>query len=124
SKWKKLTVPSYEGWETVGLEAVDGAIWFRTKVNLSKKDLQADWLLDLNRIRDIDYTYINGQLIGNKEGENTVRQYVVPKGLLKEGENTIAIQVINLFGKGGIAGDKDTSRHVGRVNKDTEELTS
>ncbi len=124
SKWKKLTVPSYEGWETVGLEAVDGAIWFRTKVNLSKKDLQADWLLDLNRIRDIDYTYINGQLIGNKEGENTVRQYVVPKGLLKEGENTIAIQVINLFGKGGIAGYKDTSRHIGLVNKNTEELIS
>src|SRR5690606_37199819 len=40
----------------------------------------------------------------------------IPKGVLKEGKNVIAIQVINFFGKGGISGYKDTTQHIGLVN--------
>ena len=28
--WKNIQVPSYEGWEAVGLPNLDGAVWFRT----------------------------------------------------------------------------------------------
>jgi len=114
--WKTLQVPSYEGWETLGLEAIDGAIWFRKEITLSKNQSQKDWILDLNKVRDIDYTYVNGNLIGSQDNFDKIRNYKIPKGLLREGKNIIAIQVINLQGKGGIAGYKDTSNMIGLKN--------
>jgi alpha-L-fucosidase 2 len=112
SKWKEMPVPSYDGWEAVGLEGLDGAVWLRTSF-----DLPADWnnedlVLDLNRIRDQDFTYINGKLIGSMESTEP-RKYIIPKNSIVTGKNVIAIQVLNYFDKGGIAGYKDTTRHIG-----------
>ncbi|WP_196939492.1 glycoside hydrolase family 95 protein [Sphingobacterium pedocola] len=118
SHWKNFTVPTYEGWESAGLEGLDGALWFRREFDLSKADLSKDWVLDLNRVRDIDYTYINGTFVGNTAGEAVKRGYKIPKNVLREGKNVIAIQVINLFGKGGIAGYKDTAQHIGLVDNE------
>ena len=110
--WNTIQVPSYEGWELVGLPNVDGAVWFRTTFNMPKEWLGKDLVLDLNRIRDQDFTYINGVLVGNTDNLEP-RKYTVPAKLLKVGSNTIAIQVLNYYDKGGIAGFKDTSRHIG-----------
>lgn len=112
ARWETMPVPSYEGWEAIGFEGLDGAVWFRTTV-----DIPANWqgknvVLDLNRIRDYDLTYVNGQLIGTTNSLEP-RKYRVPANLLKPGTNVIAVQVINFFDKGGIAGYKDTSRHIG-----------
>lgn len=112
ARWETMPVPSYEGWEAVGFEGLDGAVWFRTTV-----DIPANWqgknvVLDLNRIRDYDLTYVNGQLIGTTNSLEP-RKYRVPVNLLKPGVNVIAVQVINFFDKGGIAGYKDTSRPIG-----------
>jgi alpha-L-fucosidase 2 len=32
--WETIEVPSYEGWETVGLSNFDGAVWFRTSFDV------------------------------------------------------------------------------------------
>lgn len=114
--WSTIPVPSYEGWEEVGLEGVDGAAWFRTTFELTAKDLKSDWELDLNRVRQYDYTYVNGHLVGHEKGDGTKRLYTVPKEILREGKNVIAVQVINLAGKGGISGYKDTSIPIGFKN--------
>lgn len=111
SKWEFFKVPTYEGWETQGLE-IDGAVWFRTTFNLPDSWSGKDLVLDLNRIRDQDFTYVNGKLVGTTNS-NEARRYIVPKNVLKKGTNTIAIQVLNYFDKGGIAGYKDTTRHIG-----------
>ncbi|WP_316739464.1 glycosyl hydrolase family 95 catalytic domain-containing protein [Pedobacter aquatilis] len=110
--WKSIKVPSYEGWEAVGLANLDGAVWFRTSF-----DVPADWkgkdlILDLNRIRDQDFTYLNGKLIGNTDNLEP-RKYTVPASVIKVGKNIIAIQVLNYYDKGGIAGYKDTSKKIG-----------
>jgi alpha-L-fucosidase 2 len=112
SQWKLMQVPAYDGWESVGFDGLDGAVWFRTTF-----ELPADWkgkklVLDLNRIRDQDFTYINGNLAGTMEGTDP-RKYTIPASMLRAGTNTIAIQVLNYFDKGGIVGYKDTSRHIG-----------
>jgi alpha-L-fucosidase 2 len=111
SKWKTMTVPSYEGWEAVGFEGLDGAVWLRTSfdlpASLNGKDLQ----LDLNRIRDYDLTYVNGKLIGTQQNGEP-RKYIIPASALHAGRNNIAVQVINYTDKGGIAGYKDTARHI------------
>jgi len=107
--WKTISVPSYEGWETVGLEGVDGAVWFRTTFDVPAAATGQALVLDLNRIRDQDFTYVNGELIGSTEGTSS-RKYIIPATLLKAGKNVLSIQVLNFFDKGGIAGYKDTSR--------------
>ncbi|MCD0489332.1 glycoside hydrolase N-terminal domain-containing protein [Pedobacter sp. MC2016-14] len=110
--WKEIAVPSYEGWEQVGLTDVDGAVWFRTTIDVPGNWLGKNLVLDLNRVRDQDFTYVNGVLIGNTDG-TAARKYTIPAKLIKKGINTIAVQVLNYFDKGGIAGYKDTKRHIG-----------
>ncbi|QEK50870.1 glycoside hydrolase family 95 protein [Pedobacter aquae] len=112
SQWKTFPVPTYEGWESAGLEGLDGALWFRTTFTVPENIVNKKLVLDLNRIRNYDLTYINGKLIGSTEGDGA-RKYRIPAGLLKVGKNTIAVQVLNYYDKGGIAGFKDTSRHIG-----------
>lgn len=112
SKWKVMTVPSYEGWEVAGFEGLDGAVWLRTSFELPASWVGKEIILDLNRIRDHDLTYVNGKLVGTQEN-NEARRYVIPKDVLRAGKNSIAVQVLNYFDKGGITGYKDTIRHIG-----------
>jgi alpha-L-fucosidase 2 len=114
SKWKTMTVPSYDGWEAVGFEGLDGAVWLRTSFELpaswSKGLPGGEFILDLNRIRDYDHTYVNGKLIGTQQNADP-RKYAIPANVLHAGKNIIAVQVINYFDKGGIQGYKDTTKH-------------
>ncbi|MDI9861155.1 glycoside hydrolase family 95 protein [Flectobacillus roseus] len=112
SSWKTMTVPSYEGWEAIGYEGLDGAVWFRTTIDIPVGWENQSLILDLNRIRDYDYTYINGKLLGSSQ-HTEGRKYPIPANTLHVGKNLIAIQVLNFSDKGGIAGYKDTSRHIG-----------
>ncbi|WP_231426341.1 glycoside hydrolase N-terminal domain-containing protein [Pedobacter sp. Leaf250] len=110
--WKTITVPAYEGWETVGLANVDGAVWFRTTFEAPENWTGKDLVLDLNKIFDEDFTYVNGELVGNTDGADA-RKYKVPAKLIRPGKNTIAIQVLNYYDRGGIGGYKDTSKKIG-----------
>jgi len=111
SQWKTMQVPSYEGWEAVGFEGLDGAVWLRTSFELPASWKGKEVQLDVNRIRDYDLTYVNGKLVGTQQNAEP-RKYVIPNNVLHTGKNIIAVQVINYFDKGGIAGYKDTSRHI------------
>ncbi|RLJ74635.1 glycoside hydrolase family 95 protein [Pedobacter alluvionis] len=110
--WKSIKVPAFNGWETVGLANLDGAVWFRTSFDVPANWIGKDLVIDLNRIRDQDFTYINGQLVGNTDNSDP-RKYTIPAKLIKKGKNTIAIQVLNYFDKGGLVGYKDTSKKIG-----------
>lgn len=106
NQWRTMTLPTLNGWETAGLEGVDGAIWFTQDF-----DLPADWTgkdleIDLGRIRDMDFSYINGHLIGTAEGISTKRHYTIPGRLLHPGTNHLAVQVLNFDDKGGFTGLK------------------
>lgn len=113
SKWQNIQVPIYDGWETVdGLDGLDGALWFRKIFVVPDAWLGKEVVLDLNRIYNQDFSYVNGKLVGSTDG-NDKRKYTIPKGVLVKGENSMAIQVINYYDDGGILGYKDTTRHIG-----------
>ena len=105
SHWKNITLPAWNGWETAGLEGLDGAVWLRTSFTLPAQWAGKDLVLELGRIRDADITYINGYRIGQTEG-NDKRSYIIPAGRLVPGSNQLSIQVINYFDKGGLVGVK------------------
>ncbi|WP_420148357.1 glycosyl hydrolase family 95 catalytic domain-containing protein [Spirosoma sp.] len=104
--WKTMNVPTAEGWERAGLEGLDGAVWFRTTFELPQAWAGKDVVLDMGRIRDQDFTYLNGELVGTSEGIAKNRRYTIPASKLRIGKNQLAIQVINLFDKGGFIGVK------------------
>jgi len=112
NNWKTMQVPSYDGWEAVGFEGLDGAVWLRTYFELPDAWTGKDLVLDLNRIRDQDFTYVNGKLVGSIEA-NEPRKYTIAKENLHAGRNCVAILVLNYIDKGGLAGYKDTTRHIG-----------
>lgn len=120
TKWSTLQVPAYDGWESVGQEGLDGAIWLRTYFTLPADWQGKDLVLDLNRIRDEDFTYVNGTLVGS-QNNTEARRYVIPANILRAGKNSIAIQVLNYFDKGGVAGYKDTAKHIGVYPKGNEQ---
>jgi alpha-L-fucosidase 2 len=125
ASWKTMAVPHYEGWETRGFEGMDGAVWFRYQFDLPAKWKGKDLKLDINKIADQDFTYINGTLVGAQANADA-RNYVIPASALKAGKNTIAILVINFSNKGGIMGYKDVSNHIGvyPVNGNEQEKLS
>ncbi len=103
SQWEQVELPGSidkrESWR------MDGVIWLRKTFALETKP-EEDFLLSLGAVDDMDYTFINGKEIAQTvgAGKHTVqRNYVVPKALLKKGENTIAIRVIDTGGGGGLS---------------------
>ena len=122
--WKEIQMPSFDGWETQGLEGLDGAVWFRTSFTLPESWKGQDLILDLNRIRDQDFSYVNGKLVGSMNNTEP-RKYTIPKDVLVPGNNVISIQVLNYFDKGGLAGYKDTSHHIGiyPASKENEKIS-
>jgi alpha-L-fucosidase 2 len=120
SKWKTMQVPSWDGWEMVGFEGLDGAVWLRTNFTIPDDWSDKELVLDLNRIRDNDYTYVDGKLVGTQQN-NEGRKYPIAKNSLHKGKNSIAILVLNFFDKGGVYGYKDTTKHIGIYPVNNEE---
>jgi alpha-L-fucosidase 2 len=124
NQWKTMAVPHWDGWETVGFEALDGAVWLRTTFVLPDNWEATDMVADLNRIRDNDYTFVNGVLVGSQQNAEG-RKYTIAKNVLHKGKNTIAILVLNFSNKGGMYGYKDTINHIGvyPVNNDKAKIS-
>ncbi|WP_105103059.1 sialate O-acetylesterase [Microbulbifer pacificus] len=103
--WQTVSIPGYWA-EQTGTDD-KGIFWLRKTVTLPA-DLSAEpGLLELGRIVDADETWINGEKVGNTTYLYPRRRYHIPGGVLKAGENVIAIRVTNSGGdRGGFVEDK------------------
>lgn len=104
SAWQTLRLP---GWIEQELGNFDGIVWFRRTITLSSEQAEAGARLHLGRIDDYDTVYINATNVGSTQFDvpnaHTVeRIYDVPASVLREGENTIAIQLMDTIGSGGV----------------------
>lgn len=97
--WKTASLPGL--WEASYAPNFDGSMWYRKTITLTEDEATSDATIWLGKIDDNDITWINGQEIGRTEMYNKVRSYKVPEGLLQEGENVIAIRVMDTGGGGG-----------------------
>lgn len=104
TSWRTMKVPGF--WENQGAADVDGVVWARKEITLTKAMLGADAILDLGMIDDSDTTYFNGVKVGTTPNKYVQRKYVVPASLLKEGKNVIAVRMIDTDGSGGFIKDK------------------
>lgn len=109
-----LTLQQPQIWEEQSLGDFDGTVWLRKHFTLTEKDFNTEGILQIPAIDDNDITYLNGIKIGATNGWNIERNYKIPLGLLKAGDNVIAIQVVDNGGGGGIHGsDSDLKLTVG-----------
>ena len=116
NNWPSMTLPNL--WESQSLKDVDGIVWFRKKIKLTASDILSDTELSLSMIDDNDETFINGVSIGSTKGYNIKRLYHIPAGILKEGENVIAVRVEDTGGGGGIYGTAE-DLYIGNSGKKT-----
>jgi sialate O-acetylesterase len=111
--WNEIIVPGT--WESQGYDDYDGYAWYRKSFSFPQNADKDELYLVLGKIDDYDYVYLNGELLGsyktnrhnleyrlNRDTWRNIRYYPIPKGLLKSGENQIAVQVLDEQGSGGI----------------------
>lgn len=102
--WKSMKIPN---WFSGPLQNFDGIIWFRKSFELTKVEENITYTLSLGGIDDNDETYLNGVKIGRTQDWTKKRNYVIPVDLLKQGKNTISVEVFDGAGNGGIYGGDD-----------------
>ena len=75
-----------------------GSVWLRQHITIDKEHAGKPARLLLGTLFDRDVTYLNGKQIGQTGYQYPPRRYDIPEGMLKEGDNVIAIRFINKFG--------------------------
>jgi sialate O-acetylesterase len=103
TSWPVMNVPSL--WEEQELGDFDGVVWLRKTFSVPVSAVGKEAVLHLGKVDDADETYVNGSAIGNLSNYSEARQYTIPAGILKGGENVIAVRVTDTGGGGGIYGD-------------------
>jgi sialate O-acetylesterase len=108
--WVKAP-PELSHWETWGVEALaqfNGMVWLRANVELTAKQARQPATLALGKIDDVDMSWLNGKAVGSISGPDTQRNYVVEKGMLRAGVNTIVINALDLWAFGGVYGPSES----------------
>ncbi|MHC4990738.1 MAG: family 16 glycoside hydrolase, partial [Planctomycetota bacterium] len=104
--WKTMTLPAT--WSADGLDTFDGIVHFRRTIELPVRWDGKGGVLSLGPIDDYDDVWVNGTLVGQTHEPNRwqdPRRYPVPAGVLRGGENVVAVRVLDTGGLGGINGE-------------------
>ena len=91
SNWQTI---NQNNWQWRGC----GSVWLRQHIYINKEHARKPARLLLGTLFDQDITYLNGQEIGHTYYQYPPRRYDVPEGLLREGDNVIAVRFINKYG--------------------------
>lgn len=105
SSWKQLNAPGV--WERQGFRRFDGVAWYRKSIDIPEAWVGKELSLSLAKIDDNDRTYVNGKLVGETEGWTKARKYEIPAAVNDSAKMTIAVQVIDEQGNGGIHGEPE-----------------
>ncbi|WP_416306434.1 sialate O-acetylesterase [Neptunicella sp. SCSIO 80796] len=104
SDWQTYQLPGL--WPDGLLEPKEGVVWFRKTIDIPADMAGKQQKLMMGRIIDADQVFVNGQQVGNITYQYPPRRYTVPAGLLKAGENSIVVRVVNSQNRGGFVSDK------------------
>jgi hypothetical protein len=109
SKMKNIIVPG--NWENQGFYNYDGYAVYSKTFNVPSNLVNDRMVFLAGRIDDYDQLYINGKLVGQtgdyekreySDRSNEFRNYFIPAGVLKSGENNVEIKIYDRQGEGGI----------------------
>ena len=104
--WATTEVP--ELWESQGYADVDGIFYYRKTFELTEDQASRSAILHLGPIDDNDRTYLNGTQVGATNQYSESRVYAIPAGILRAGENSLAVRIEDTGGGGGFYGQPDS----------------
>jgi sialate O-acetylesterase len=108
--WRTVSLPS--AWNAdPELRSFDGSAWYRRQVTVPEAWAGKDLVLELGAIDDADVAFWNGRAVANTIADwTTPRKYRVPAPLVKAGEATLTVEVLDMHGEGGFRGDAAAMR--------------
>jgi sialate O-acetylesterase len=103
--WKPApaAMTPWESWGVPALASYDGMVWYRARFRLSAAQAKLPATLSLGQVDEVDLTWLNGRAIGSN-GCCPERNYAVPAGLLKAGENLVVVNALDTYASGGLYG--------------------
>ncbi len=97
----------WRGWGDPEMAQHLGMVWFTRQVELTADQTAQNAWIDLGGIDEVDASWVNGSFVGATFGWGSRRSYELPEGALRAGTNTIAVNVLNSWGAGGMVGPDD-----------------
>jgi sialate O-acetylesterase len=94
---------AWEHWGVPELADFNGMLWFRATVELTAQQAAQEARLSIGAADEIDVTWVNGRAVGSAYGGDA-RDYALPRGLLREGRNVVAVSVLDTYREGGLTG--------------------
>ncbi|HEX8572365.1 MAG TPA: sialate O-acetylesterase [Allosphingosinicella sp.] len=105
-----LRIGYWEGWGDPAFAAFNGMMWARKTFTLTREEATRPATLSLGVVDELDQTWVNGVPVGNTFGWDVGRDYRLPAGLLREGENVILVNMYDGYGAGGFQGPAEALR--------------
>lgn len=97
--WQEIKIPKM--WNGTPLEKINGVVYFKKEIELSKNLANNESTLYLGTIMGCDSTYVNGKYVGFTKDQWSARKYQIPANTFVEGKNTITIRIVKKRGGGG-----------------------
>jgi sialate O-acetylesterase len=103
--WKVAPIERgyWEDWGIPELAKYDGMLWYRTNVTLTKAQAAQKATLAVGRVDESDQVWVNGRVVG-AAGPGTERSYELPQKVLRAGDNSIVLTVLDTYMSGGLPG--------------------
>ncbi|MBB5863589.1 sialate O-acetylesterase [Xanthomonas sp. 3058] len=96
---------AWDDWGVPQLVGFNGMVWYRTSVALTEAQAAQDATLLLGPVDELDQTWVNGEGVGSTYGADQPRRYRLARGRLHAGRNSIVVNVLNTYRRGGLLGD-------------------
>lgn len=96
---------AWDDWGVPQLVGFNGMVWYRTSIELTQAQAAQDATLLLGPVDEMDQTWVNGHGVGSGYGADQPRRYSLPRGRLHAGRNSIVLNVLNAYRRGGLLGD-------------------
>ena len=122
SQWKDVRLPARI--DNQGYGQYDGFIWVRRTFDIPANFAGKKLRLELRNVDDNDFTYFNGELIGQTDGYEVNRTYTIPARLVKAGKAVLTVRILNTGGYVGITGDKDITLSIDKKSPAANEVLS
>ena len=107
-KWRPFkAISAWEQWGDPDFASFNGHVWARRKLRLSAAEAAGGGTLSLGVIDDLDHSWVNGVPVGSQFGWANPREYRLPPGVLRAGENEIIVNIGDSWGLGGFQGPAD-----------------
>jgi len=96
----------WESWGVERLAKFNGMAWYRAHVKLGAAQAKQAATLSLGLVDEVDISFVNGHAVGSS-GCCPERSYAVPAGVLRAGDNIVAVNVLDTYMAGGMYGPAD-----------------